>query len=266
MKSSILCLSLLSSLAFSSHAYSQSRSHGPRPALHQYGWASEAWTGDDRPYQAERADIDRQISAGKDREKLFRQCRVDVEKRPGDAVAVYRWGYSGYRSCKNLREQFQRSNRCRDIEREMDRVRSPRTYEYVRLRFLVQVTQGYYSDLAPVAERLFKRNPKDEEVVFRLRGLLCQSRQVADLRRAVQLGEGQVQRNPAMPGYLNGLGVAYHQLWHATGDVGNADKAVKIFNQCLKVVQSGSSHQEFAARELQLILDEKAQPLTSSRK
>lgn len=135
----------------------------------QWAWVKETWTGNDKPYLAIQKSIDRQIKNGQKPDALLKQygntfVNLGLTKNRKDPQALFAWAYSALRASMLPNPSIKGGADLVDITNAYDRVVSPLSYHYDRIRFLT-VRQVRSDDrMLIIAQRLAARDPKDLEV------------------------------------------------------------------------------------------------------
>lgn len=197
----------------------------------QWAWSQQKWTDKDAPYLSQRNRIaalyrlkkvgPTQIKAAKSRSLAY----------PNDSVARFAWAYTAY--CYSLLQPDRSSGYMAQVSQAMALrpdpdapfgtafvgPKTPNSYQYARLRFLVACSPGgsagfSYGNgryLIQLGERLLKRDPNDQGVkYFQITNLRTGS--PADERKAIQYAQDLVKANPQdSASYIN-LGFIY-QRW-----------------------------------------------------
>ena len=137
--------------------------------LPSYKWMQNEWTATDTPYLKMQGNLDSTLSKAKPEEvvRLLSGYQKEAELHPKDAQKQFKWAYSVYKAAKN--GYYRRSMRgdAQDLSFALDEAKSPHSYAYARLRFLLAMRwKGEAFKLKPLAQRLLKRNSNDYEVLY----------------------------------------------------------------------------------------------------
>jgi hypothetical protein len=167
--------------------------------LPSFGWIKEKWTSNDKPYLALRTLIDKEVNARKNRpdrlQVLVKQYENHAKKRPTKAQDQFAWAYSAYQASANGMLIRGGWGTPRDLSLALSQPKSPQSYQFARLRFLIAGWWRPIQELIPLSERLLQRNPKDYETKFYVVKVLSTGSQT-QVRRAVRLAEEMVSERP----------------------------------------------------------------------
>jgi hypothetical protein len=225
----------------------------------QWDWTKEKWDGNEKMYRDMRLAIDKQIKQGANPIELARQYQKQARSWT-DSPGQYRWAYAAYEAARKRgfpeRDEALKGISMEDIRQALDQAAdeeaSARNYEYARLRFLAFARVWPESRLAPMGERLLRRNPEDYEV--RYWTIQVQS-PTTDPDGKVMLSHvnwilKNMPSNP-MGHYL--LGEAYSRIWMSTWDKNDSDKAIAAYNSYFQRVPQDHRYRKSAERRIKLI-------------
>ncbi len=193
-------------------------------------WKKEAWSGSDQPYAAIRKEINK---AGKGTGDLVLRYKSAAQKNPKDPVAAYRWGYAYYVAATH-NPSLLRSKTMQEVLEFLRAVPSPRSYEFARLRFLLEGNgdePGAY--LKEVGKRLLARRSKDNQVKFTLVRLLNPGLYLEDRKLALAYGQDLMAAMPDKPNVYNLMGDIYMRIYVQTKDPSARDKAIAAYEKYL---------------------------------
>lgn len=240
------------------HAPAQLGAPPYRPS--SWTWTKESWTGDERPYRTIRDNIDKSIRSGQENpDALLARHKASAQKQPSDPQALFRWGYAAYWASSKSHGYNEKREKFDGVLEAFAKAPSPHSYEYARLRFLVEAATHPVFPLIPVGERLLERDPQDLSVKYQLRKLLSWSPSLENKRRALQYSLEMVRSHPKHPTYHAALGMVYLELWYTTRDPIHADKAINAYKQYLRLAPPRDEFLEAAKRLIDTVEREKAQ-------
>ena len=184
-----------------------------------YAWTKVPWTGDDTPYVALKTQIDGTISPQQKPASIqstVSEYQTQARQKPLDALAQFGWAYAVYKTAqidplllnpksKNLTREAAQQKAIRPAVKALASVPFPATYEFAKLRFLLETFRFPPAELAPLGKRLVERDPKNPKMIYSYL-------QVADLsedgnrRHALALAQELVTLEPKNPDYHAILG------------------------------------------------------------
>lgn len=135
------------------------------PVYSRYGWQNEVWNDDD-PYAKIRSEVEREFGGKSSLEldERYLSLKSFAKANPNDPLPQFRWAYASW-IYKNTSDDFRRILVGIDNSISND-VEMPKTYNWYRLRFLIQTYLYTIPELKRAGERLLKENPKDYDVMF----------------------------------------------------------------------------------------------------
>ena len=178
-------------------------------------WRTAPWTQSETPYLKIRQQVDAAIKQGQSPTEMLRRYEpkgADMNK----AEPLYRWAYIAYRAFVASKSQDAGAvNLTLRPLSYMDRNPRPHSYSWARLRFLVTTLSPVYKtkELRDVALRLYKRNPKDVQVRYKLIGILSMTANKEDYLRAIRMAQEEVKRSPKNVTWQRSLAFAYESAW-----------------------------------------------------
>ena len=224
----------------------------PRPTI-DMEWTKEKWA-DDKSYRQVRLAIDKAVASGQDPVALAQK----YQKQGRDwtnPLAQYRWAYAAYAASRrvNFVKQGDQLQKIYEALREAQRVASPRSYEYARLRFLTMERLYPFNNLAPVGRRLIQRAPKDDEVRFVLAFLLDP---VNEKQEALLHTNYLIRKNPSNPKFYGLLGRIYtHGIMTAPNKNVEANKAIAAYRRAVQLTPLTSPTRATLLQKIKYIQD-----------
>lgn len=233
-------------------------------------WVTEKWDADEKPYIRIKNEIRSAVAKGK-KPDVLAVSYEGAYKRKSDRFAAFRWGTAAYLAYAKADAKGNQSSIismygsvCRAVD-AMASIPSPRSYEFARLRFLMQAlmrSRAKSSDQLKVGERLVQRNPKDIEVGSLMQKYWGYSMSVVDRHKAVSLALKMAKANPTYIYRLAYVARAYLNLWSLTGKREDRLAAIEAYRQYLKVLPANNPYR-VTAKELMEFL-EKSKDKTQS--
>ena len=230
---SLISLSILAVLATTALAEPGNRAGKPlvvRPL--SLAWTTEKWTGDDRPYQAIRADIDSLAAAHKITAALLEQYKQKAAPQYANPQAVFRWAYAGYQMQKAHPLIYTPYSVGGDY---FYLVPSPHTYNYARLRFLSSAADPGGPELAALGKRLLQRDPNDRDVRYCLVRCYRPGLSEKEKQEALTMAQDYMRRYPGTPAAYSTLADVYFSAWLVKRNPADGQKAVAAFQEYLRL-------------------------------
>ena len=229
-------------------------------AYDDFSWTREAWTGDDKPYQQARTEIEGQFIDAKNPELLLQNYKTDALKSPHDTLAQFRWACAAYTyaSKKTVKDEVG-FRILPSVILALASVPSPHTYDYDRLRFLIQsfaIVVPY--QLKSIAERLLKKNPEDALVKYALAALLNNSNNSRDRVMAMVYAQQLVNKYPKDAKYYSLLAGFAYTTWFRSKTQTDANKAIAAYQRYLDIAGPDELFREnaqFYVKDIQQMQD-----------
>lgn len=260
--STLICCLLLNVLGSPKAVHSaQTRMPQPiRPEVLSWDWATEQWTGNEKPFIKMKREIDEAVSKKGLTRTTLEQYRKEAQEKPRDPAAQFRWGYALLQAPKAGMDFGSRYWRAyTPVISALAKAPSPRSYEYAKLRFLLMTLEYQHAPLKNIGERLLRRDPQDVMVKSYLVRYLASSDSPPERKRALTYAQGIVKTNPKWLGGYSALGFVYMQNLFLYGDLSSADKAVNAYQQYLKLIPaSQKTNRRLAQMGIANIKSEKA--------
>ena len=175
-------------------------------------WINEAWTGDDKPYQAMRNQIDAVLAKSPHLgPALLAKYFADHKAHPASPTALFRWAFT---SLKLAPESVVLGDDGLDSVRDAySKLPSPRTYNYVRLGYLLYQHAFPISGFIKIGERLLKQQPNDFPVQYYYIISLMGSSYLSDINKALLKTQQLIRQQPDKASLYALEGAVYHRLW-----------------------------------------------------
>ena len=233
-----------------------------RPRVKRYtptswAWMQEKWTGNNLPYQKARQELDSVLNANKNRPLLIQKVREQYNRKPNEALALFRWAYVAFWSPSTVKKPERY-----DILRAFDRITSPHVYDYTRIHFLLESNTVPDPKLKAAGARLTEHDPTDRLNFLRQAIMLSYSDSVDDQKLAVEYADGLCAESPKNPIYAFTAGSCYACSWCKTKKPADAAKAISYHQMFLKIA---SPTDEFIS-EAKLSIKEMQDELAKSGK
>lgn len=234
----------------------------PKPP---FAWAQQEWTDDDKPYVELRKTIDGKIaktSSRADIKKAYEELRLAALKNPSDPQAQFAWAYAAWRISnidplladptlkKYDRPDLKLLSKPNLTLRNLSS--APSTYQWARLRFLLEMANFAAPELGVLGQRLLRRNPKDDEIIYPFVKVapLDTLQQQQQALRYVQL---LFQQDPTESKYHALSGHVHFGIYALTGNRVEQTKAIAAYRKFLQIAPPNHPFRNQAQRVIRLI-------------
>ena len=175
-------------------------------------WGSELWTGNYKPYQVTRSQIEIALVARPEYSKiLLAKYATVAEAHPASSLAQFRWAYISLRLAPTPR--FQGEDGLDAVRDGFAHPPSPHTYDYTRLRFLLHEHALADNKLIGLGARLLKHQPNDFPVQYYYLESLRNSSSPMDRQTALVEVNHLIQQQPTKASLYALKGSLYLAKW-----------------------------------------------------
>lgn len=199
-------------------------------------WADQPWTGDDAAYRRIKAAIDKAPGGGQTPETLRVKYGLLAQQNPENVQAQFAWAYAAWKTLTPESPSSRKDENLYGVPEALAHVPFPRTYEFARMRFLVEYENP---DFQGLGERLLARDPGDADVKYHLigvyAGMLGHSFSPEIKQRALARTQEMLRADPRRAAYYASLGGVYYSSWINGHDVTDAQKAIAAYQQYLRL-------------------------------
>lgn len=227
-------------------------------AARRHDWANEPWSGNNKPYQQVRSDMERALASGQDMESLRIKYGLLAQQHPDNPVAQLQWAYAASMSITHKTDGGKAQGKMYGVAEALAHVRSPRAYDYARERFLIEVWFDRTNGLENLGERLLAHSPADYNVQYDYIRVLNWSPRPNARQKAIAQAEQLIGRYPHKPSPYTLLAGIYTERWWNTHDKGDANKALAYFQKYLQLAPPAYTHREDVKRVMASIRKEMA--------
>ena len=239
----ILALAIL--IYSSGFGIAQTGDANPHTVQTLWAWTTEKWDASDRPYQQIRDNIWRSISSGQKPEILDAKYRALAKSEayhpPYDSVAQFRWAYVAYQAVIVNPQLIDHSDFAAATQ-ALGYGPSPRSYEYARLRFLMEAMSWPDIHLKVAGERLLARVPDDFQVKYQLTHVLASgSTSSQNMNQAVLYAQQLVRAMPSKGRMYGLLGETYYTRWLSGKSSMDGDNAIAAYEKYLALAPPNDS-------------------------
>jgi tetratricopeptide (TPR) repeat protein len=216
----------------------------------QFSWTMTSWTGDDKPYQKIRTDLEALANGGQLTKSVSQSYQEEATHNPHDAQAVFRATYSFYLG-RQLHPPINATKVMSDLIFEA--APSPHTYNYARTRFLNDATYIPKSEYVSLAQRLLKHTPNDYDVEYYLIRCFKPWKSHAEKQEALHYTHDLIKKNPNKPSAYSTLGYVYFSTWMAKHNRSDAKQAITAFQKYLAIAPSNYNFRTVAQNTIEYI-------------
>jgi hypothetical protein len=167
---------------------------------------NERWTAYERPFQTLRNSIEK--VAGKQQKSpvvwsLYQGHKEEARNNPNDVLTLFAWACAADRAAarRDLRSRVPLS----EIAAALERVPSPHSREYARIRYILESRMFVRRELKPLGERLLRADPNDYKVMHLLIEV-PRPGMPQDKQRALKYAHTMIRNQPGDPGSYAMLG------------------------------------------------------------
>ena len=195
----------------------------------QFAWTQDAWTADEKPFQSARVALVMAQQQHKDMLALAKQYGLAAKKKPSDALTAFKWGYAvwlAYNYGINTAANAELFDACNALERTP----SPHSYQYDRLRYLIDACNSRRG-VKELGERLLKRNPNDFYVIYYQIDLLTPGLVAADKKEAFDLCNKIIHDYPKDANGYERMASVYQRLWWVSANKSDAQMTIDYYRK-----------------------------------
>ncbi len=240
-------------------------------AKQAYSWTHQKWVGNDQPYREIRSNIDTLLSQNNkpseiaERYELYKTAAI---KAPTDDRAQFAWGYAAFKiagknpslidpkiaklSTRSLKEGGGTRLAVAPVTRTLATIPTPYTYEFARLRFLLEVITLPSPELTAIGKRLVRHNFKDHEVMYSYIKI-AEVKTKEDRELALSITRSLLEAGPGVPKYHTAQGAVYGDIYSITRDRLYKEKAIASYRKFLELAPADDPFREQAKRLIRMI-------------
>ncbi len=228
--------------------------------LDGWEWAAQPWIGNDQPYQKIRTEIDQAVASGQPPDMMIATYKAKADAAPKDPQAVFGWAYTAWRISTWSDEYQQKYNDFTDLPDALANAPFPHTYNYARLRFLIQAQVRAMPQLQELGERLVKQDAKDVDVKYQLIKVLKKISSLPEYQEALHLAQDLVKAYPKEPLYYQVLGNIYDDIYSGFSfKKSDGDKAIAAYQKQLELMRPNDDQRESVERAIKWLQSAEAQ-------
>lgn len=201
-----------------------------------FAWANRPWIGNNRPYHEARVKIDRIADQGGLTLTLLNKYELACKQQPRNPLVLFQWAYAdnlAKRRYPNLPLHSSPGDGAFDETEQVGLV-DPRTYDYERVRFLLNWNANKQA-LLPLARRLSVYDPKDFAIQYQLAGLYSRSDTPKEKAASIARVKRLLAQYPNKPGLYSLLGGIYYEHWTEKKNLEDAKNAVVYYKKYLQL-------------------------------
>ncbi len=216
-------------------------------ALTNEKWAFERWTGNDAPYAAARARVEREANSGLPPLTLVARYQSRAKAEPNNSLAQFSWAYAVRFADKVLPASKTVSDLRFAAELGLAEAPQPRTYNYDRLHYLLRIQGGGGGGshfLKNLASRLLAKDPQDFPVLLYQSLIYTQNRDPADRQHGYTLIQGMIKKYPNKPEVYDALGCWYYTEYLFVHNKPDYDQAMAYYQKALNMYPAKSARRD----------------------
>ena len=198
-------------------------------------WAKENWSGDDKPYTKVRKEVGALYGTRKLNDAELNRYKQASFADPENALLRFKWAYYAYCLALLQPDISIGSGKLAGVSQAFRFNKSPGSYQYTRLRFLVlSYLTNSGPELRALGTCLLKRDSKDVPVKYRqVTHLSGGSSTEAAL--GLKYAQELVQTQPNEPAMYALLAFAYQNRWWGTHSESDANAAIANYKRYMSM-------------------------------
>lgn len=200
-----------------------------------WDWTTEAWDGDDKPYQQARLVIDRAVATHQDLKKLSVKYEVEALAPSHDPLALFRWAYTAYQVMLAQKSAIAEHKALDGLQEVYYHMPSPHTYNSARMQFLVYEFYTSHRQAVPVAKRLLAVNNEDYHVEYDLGVIYLNDYASPDFNAALAICNHLKKLYPTRPSIYALTGETYALWWYKDKNPADVRIALENYNKYLQI-------------------------------
>lgn len=214
-------------------------------------WGTEDWNGNNAAYQNLKRALDNQSDAQRDR-YIREQQKKAVKKK--SSLDQFGWAYASWLKRKKtdkLNDQFQLML---PVRNNFSFVSNPRTYEYTRVRFLVEAWIAPRPQYKEVGRRLLRRSANDYDV----KSVMVKVLEIGssnEWNMALSYAKDLVKLQPKNPKSHSLLGSVYFNSWNKSKDPAKGRAAIAAYKEYLRLAPPNAEWRPQAEHLIKYISD-----------
>lgn len=195
-------------------------------------WMTEKWTGDETHYAAARENINRDFSRGGITVAYLKGLETAWNQDEQDPLKLFRWAYARYKA-QGLHPPIPFTTV--PAYGAFNEVPSPHTYEYARVRFLIETSLSRPRELMAIGKRLLARNPDDFDVEFALSRCFGETMSAEEKQSALAYADHLINKYPNKSSVYAVKAGVYFSYWIDHRNKQDARDAIQWYQKYLKV-------------------------------
>ena len=210
---------------------------GQQPQHNLSAWMNETWSSKD-PYKRLRVNIDAKWARTTNHADLLSQYRQEAEIQPSDSQKLFKWAYSLYLYIGQMKKRDMRQLNL--AKKKLEAFPAQNSYEYSRMRFLIESLIFPSPALKKVGLQLLKRNKNDIDVNYYILDTLDIT---APQERGIALSSAKslVRLSPKRASSYAALGWIYFRVWRQTKSEQDKKQAVANYQTYLKLAPTNDT-------------------------
>lgn len=211
---------------------------------------TEKWTGNEKLYAAARENIDSDFSRGRITVAYLSNLEATWNQDEHNPLTLFRWAYARFKA-QGLHPAIPFTTM--PAEGAFNEVPSPHTYEYARVRFLIETSLSRHRELMAVGKRLLAHNSNDFDVEYCLTYCFGESMSAEEKQAALAYADHLIQKYPNKPSVSAVKGGVYFSYWIDHRNKQDARDAIKWYQQYLRLAPVNYEWRKEAASTITLL-------------
>ena len=190
-----------------------------------------------------------------------------ANQNPEDAEFQFRWGYAMLEApYAGIKLQPGPYNDYHTVGRALGRPKSPQSYLYARLRFVLMSLEYEYVPLKDLGMRLLERNAEDTPVKTYLIPYLSDLGDAEERKLALKYAQQLVEKYPAWLGAYSTLADYYQTSFMRFGEIAAADKSIAAYQKFISLTSEAQQDQRASALQAIEMIERKKEKLQKETK
>lgn len=224
------------------HAYWQEQKKEV-DALTNNTWIREQWTGNDAPFAAARAQIEKAENAGQSPLSIVTRMSAQAKDNPNDTLMQFAWAYAVHLAFKTMPTTKAVYDLLFPAELAIARAPQPHTYNYNRLHYLLWLDNAgglpsYH--LKDFGNRLLQKDPHDFPVLMDQVVIYTQNEDNTKKQTGYNLIQDMIKKYPSRPQNYDLLGFWYSNQYLCYHDPINYRQSINYYQKALEMYPRNS--------------------------
>jgi len=217
-------------------------------------WVDETWSNNDPAYRNARSAIDYMTDHGKLTKQYWQKFYTAALQNKQDPLTQFKWAYATYQAARSG-VQFDSVTRLRfQVNEALANVKSPRNYEFARVKFLIAMSHNTNYAYQNLGRRLLKRDVKDRDVKYHFIDTLNLTKP-KEAEEALRCAKELVRDYPKRPGCHGALASVYLSKWNSGHRSEDANAAIVEYQRVIQLTPNTPDNARYIRNAQFLISD-----------